>query len=139
MTQTVEQVMSPTPTVVDARSPIREAAQRMRDEDIGDVLVRKNGGLCGIVTDRDIVVRALAEGRDPDSTSVGDICSQELVAVEPDQPVDEALRIMRDRAVRRLPVIRDGEPVGVVSLGDLAKKGDAESTLTDISSAPPNN
>jgi signal-transduction protein with cAMP-binding, CBS, and nucleotidyltransferase domain len=112
----------------------------MRDSDIGDVIVLDDSqSVCGIVTDRDITVRAVAEGRDPSSTKLGDICSRDLQSLGPDASVGDAVRLMTDQAIRRLPIIDGGKPVGIVSLGDLATTHDPESGLADISSAPANN
>ena len=108
----------------------------MKESDIGDVLVSDDGKLCGVVTDRDIVVRGLAEGRA--SARLGDICSRELVTVPPDGEVDEAARLMSEHALRRLPVTDHGRPVGMVSIGDLAVEMDRDSVLADISAAPAN-
>ncbi len=96
------------------------------------------GQIQGILTDRDIVVRALAEGRDPARTTVGEICSRELTTLCPDDAIGDAEKIMRDQAIRRLPVVEEGRPVGIVSLGDLAVEKNPESTLGGISAAPPN-
>jgi CBS domain-containing protein len=115
-----------------------EAACAMRDNDIGDVVVLDNGRLCGILTDRDIVVRALATGCDPTLTSVGEVCSRALVTLAPDDSTGEAVRVMRERAIRRLPVEEDGRVVGIVTLGDVAVDADRRSALADISAAPPN-
>jgi CBS domain-containing protein len=90
------------------------------------------------VTDRDIVVRALAEGRDPAATPIGEICSSELHAVPPGDSVAAAMRVMRENAVRRLPVVKDGRLVGILSLGDLAKLRDRDSVLADVCAAPAN-
>jgi CBS domain-containing protein len=130
--------MMTNPLSVDARATVRQAAEVMRDNDIGDVLVVGDGSLRGIVTDRDIVVRALADGRQPEATPVADVCSPELTIVEAAAEVDRAAELMRRHAVRRLPVIEDNEVVGIVSLGDLARQKDPNSALGDISSAPPN-
>jgi signal-transduction protein with cAMP-binding, CBS, and nucleotidyltransferase domain len=119
---------------------LRDVARMMKDECIGDVLVTESSGkLCGIITDRDIVVRGIAEGRDMDSTSAGDICSADPVRLEPTSTVDQAVQLMRERSVRRVPVVNDGVPVGIVSIGDLARKLDPSSALAEISDAPPNN
>ena len=99
----------------------------MRDEDVGDVLVTQDGMLCGMLTDRDIVVRAVAEGRDLTGTRLADVCSAGIVTVGPDEATEVALRLMHDRAVRRLPVVEDGRPVGVVSVGDLISGRDEAS------------
>jgi CBS domain-containing protein len=138
MASIVRDVMMTNPLSVDAGASIRQAAEVMRDNDIGDVLVVGDGNLRGIVTDRDIVVRALADGRQPDTTPVGDICSPELTVVDAQAEVDEAADLMGRHAVRRLPVVEDNEVVGIVSLGDLARRGDPEAALSDISAAPPN-
>ena len=116
---------------------VADAAQQMRELDIGDVLVEQEGRLAGIVTDRDIVVRAIAEGRDVTS-KLGDIVSSEVVCITPAERSDDAIRLMRERALRRVPVIENGRPVGIVSLGDLAGERDPRSVLGEISSAPPN-
>lgn len=118
---------------------LNEAAQRMRDNDVGDVLIEEDRQVLGIVTDRDVVVRALAEDRDPAETAVRDICSDDLVMLAPDTTVSEAIRAMRSSAVRRLPVVDEGGTVqGFVSLGDLAPMEGSDSALDDISAAPGN-
>jgi CBS domain-containing protein len=111
----------------------------MNEADIGDVVVVDNGQVRCIVTDRDIVVRAIAEGRDPQSTSVGDVCTSDLETIEPSASIDDAVRRMREADVRRLPVVKDGRPVGILSLGDLAVEREPDSTLADISAASPDN
>jgi CBS domain-containing protein len=138
MATSVRDVMMTNPLSVDAGASIRQAAEVMRDNDIGDVLVVDEGSLRGIVTDRDLVVRALADGRQPDATAVGEVCSANLAVVEAEADVDEAADVMGRHAVRRLPVVDNNEVVGIVSLGDLARRTDAESALGDISAAPPN-
>ena len=129
--------MTRDPRTVNADDPIIEAARTMRDSDIGDVIVVEDGEVTGILTDRDIVVRAVAEGRDAESTSVADICTTGIQAIEPDASIDDALRMMRDADIRRLPVVKNGRPVGIVSLGDLAVEREPDSTLADISVASP--
>jgi CBS domain-containing protein len=136
----VQEIMSSATCTVGPDSTIAEAAKRMRDEDVGDVIVvSQDDRIQGIVTDRDIAVRAVAEGRNPESTTVSDICSPDLVTVGPDEDVSIAVDRMREHAVRRLPVVEGGRAVGIVSLGDLAMERDPDSALGDISSAPPNN
>jgi CBS domain-containing protein len=135
--QLVRDVMSSPVVTVPETASLVEAAQHMRSADIGDVLVVEGDQVRGIVTDRDIVVRALAEGRDPASTTVGEIASRDTVVIEPDRPAAEAVTLMRDRALRRLPVCEGGRLVGVLSLGNLATARDPESALADISAAPP--
>jgi CBS domain-containing protein len=134
----VRDVMTREPTMMEASELVPTAARAMRDSNIGDVLVTENGRLLGILTDRDIVVRVLAEGRDPARTTVSDVCSRELTTLGPDDAIDVAVASMREGAVRRLPVVEDGRPVGVVSLGDLAAERDPRSALGQISGAPPN-
>jgi CBS domain-containing protein len=137
MAQTVEEIMTRDPRTVDSGDTIVDAARVMRDADIGDVVVMEDGQVSGIITDRDIVVRAVAEGRDADSTSVGDVCTTGVETVDPSASVDDALRIMREHDIRRLPVAKSGRPVGIISLGDLAVEREPDSTLADISAASP--
>jgi CBS domain-containing protein len=139
MARSINEVMTHDPASVEPSATVLEAARLMRDLDIGDVLVVENGKLAGLITDRDIVVRVVADGRDPSSTSVGDVCTPNPKTVTPTQPASEAARFMRENDVRRLPVVQDGRPVGIVSIGDLAVALDEESALADISAASPNN
>ena len=138
MAQNIRSVMNTNPVTLSARSSVAEAASAMRDANIGDVIVLEDGRICGILTDRDIVVRAVAEGRDLAATKVADICSQELTTLSPTDSVEDAVRLMRDKAIRRLPVIEGDKPVGIVSIGDLAVSQDPRSALGYISAAPPN-
>jgi CBS domain-containing protein len=133
---TVRDVMTPQPVCCDAHATIGEAAQLMRDQGIGDVLVEQDGRLLGLVTDRDIVIRALAEGRDA-STTLDSVCTEDPVTLEPDAPVQQAVELMRSMAIRRVPVVEKGRPVGIVSIGDLALELDERSALADISAAEP--
>jgi CBS domain-containing protein len=137
-TNTIAAVMTKEPVVLDSDSLLTDAARMMRDSDIGDVIVIEDGSVCGIVTDRDIVVRGIAADKDPATTRLGEVCSKDVTTVSSDTPVEEAVRLMRDRAIRRLPVVDDDRPVGVISLGDLAMERDPSSALADISEAPPN-
>jgi len=130
--------MTPNPTAFPATATVGEAARAMRDLDIGDVIVLDNEQICGIVTDRDIVVRAVADGREPAEVKLGDICSHEITTLAPTDEIAEAAIRMRERAIRRLPVVEHGRPIGVVSIGDLAAERDPGSALADISAAPPN-
>ena len=129
--------MTRDPRTVNADDPIVEAARIMRDSDIGDVIVLQGGEVGGILTDRDIVVRGVADGRDGESTSVSDVCTTGIEAIEPSASVDDALSRMREADIRRLPVVQDGQPVGIISLGDLAVEREPDSTLADISAASP--
>jgi CBS domain-containing protein len=138
VSQLVQDVMTPDPITVDAGAPIVEAAQKMREADVGPVIVLEEGSVCGIVTDRDIAIRAVAEGMDPNQVTVGDICSKEVATLSPRDKVSMAIDLMEKIAVRRLPVVEDHKAVGILSLGDLAVQRDPESTLGRISGAPPN-
>ena len=139
MVQAVSEVMTEKPVMLQAGDTLVNAARMMRDEDIGNVLVLNDDGtLCGIVTDRDITVRAVADGQDPSQVKLEDVCSQEMITVTADTPVSEAVSLMRARALRRLPVVDADKPVGIVSIGDLAVELDANSMLASISAAEPN-
>lgn len=136
--RSVRFVMTPAPTAITADSSLADAARVMRDENIGDVLVLKNDQLFGILTDRDITVRGIAEGYRADNTPVEQVCSKHVVTVSVTDTEDDAIRLMRSAAVRRLPVLENGVPVGIVSLGDLAQETDPDSALGIISGARPN-
>ena len=138
MVETVRDVMSAPATAVTSETTIAEAARVMRDQGIGDVLVTSSDAVLGIVTDRDITVRATAQGLDPTMTPVGTCCSGELSVVEADAHADTVVHLFRDQAIRRAPVVDDGLVVGMVSLGDLARERDPDSALAEISSAPSN-
>jgi CBS domain-containing protein len=138
MARTVADVMTSDPVIVERSESTAEAAHRMAASDVGDVIVLDNGTVCGILTDRDIVVRLVAQRRDP-STPVGEIVSDtDLVTVGPDTSIEQAVGLIRGNAVRRLPVVERGRAVGIVSLGDLAIERDPESALADVSVAEGN-
>jgi CBS domain-containing protein len=137
MTSKLRDIMSPAPVCVAATESVSAAAKAMKRHGIGTVLVLTDGRLTGLVTDRDIAIRVLAENRDPLSTPVADICSVELAVLGPDDDVEQATRLVRELAVRRIPVVQDGVPVGMVSIGDLALDRQ-RSALSDVSAAPPN-
>ena len=140
MAHTIQEIMTTDVHCVRSDASLNEAARMMRDHQIGDVLVTgPDGALRGIITDRDIVVRAVAEARDLERTRVDEICSGDLVELDPSATIDDAVKLMRDRAIRRVPVVRDHKPVGIISIGDLARERDPESALADISAAAPNN
>ncbi|MEV7194755.1 CBS domain-containing protein [Streptomyces sp. NPDC093510] len=120
MTDYVRDVMTPGVAAVRPDASLVEAAQLMRAQDIGDVLVTVDGRVLGVLTDRDIALRAVADGADPLTVSAQSVCTPNPVVVGPDDAVSAAVGLMRDHAVRRLPVVEDGQPVGMVSLGDLA-------------------
>jgi CBS domain-containing protein len=137
--QTIEEVMTPDPVTISSASSIAEAARLMREADTGAMIVLdENQEVDGILTDRDIAIRAVAEDRDPSQTRVGEIASEDLTTLEPGASVGEAVRLMREKAIRRLPVVEGGRPVGIVSIGDLAEELDPRSALADISRAPAN-
>jgi CBS domain-containing protein len=130
--------MTANPIRLAANTPIRAAARAMRDNDIGDIVVEKDEKLCGIVTDRDIVVRALAEDKDARNTTLESICSKDVTSLTPDQTDEDAVRLMKEKALRRLPVVENGKVIGIVSLGDLAIQKDRRSALGHISAAAAN-
>ncbi len=138
MARTVNDVMTHDPRTVEVGDTLAEAARVMREADVGAVLVVDDGRVTGIITDRDIVVRAVADARDPQSTTVRDASSADVVTLTPDQNLDEAARLMQEHDVRRMPVVQQGRPAGILSLGDLAVERDPESALADISAASPN-
>ncbi len=138
MGQSIRELMTKDVVTSPSGTSVAEASRLMRDEDIGDIVVVDEDTVIGLVTDRDIVIRAMAEGRSPTETTVGDIASREIATVGPNDDVAEVVRTMRSQAVRRIPVVEDGRPVGVVSIGDLAIERDSDSALADISAAPPN-
>jgi CBS domain-containing protein len=138
MAQQIRALMTPNPVTLPGTASVHEAARAMRDAEIGDVIVIENHQVCGMVTDRDIVVRTVAEAQDPVTTTLADLCSHALVTVTPSDSVEEAVRLMRTHAIRRVPVVEGGQPVGMVSLGDLAVERDPDSALGEMSGAPPN-
>ncbi|WP_210571293.1 CBS domain-containing protein [Streptomyces sp. GESEQ-4] len=138
MTQHVRDIMTSTPVTVEPLTSVTAVARLMRDQDIGDVLVTEEGRLRGIVSDRDLVVRALAEGEDPEHTTVAQVCSADVFSVGPDDDVDRVAELMREHAVRRIPVVADEHPVGIVTLGDLAVERAPETPLGNISASKPN-
>jgi CBS domain-containing protein len=133
----VRDIMTPAPIGVYYSQTIGETARIMRDTQVGVVLVVNDGQLTGLVTDRDLVIRGLAEGEGPDSL-VGPLCSGDLVGVTADAEIALAEELMRDHAVRRLPVISEGQVVGIVSLGDLAISEQDDSPLAAVSRAQGN-
>jgi CBS domain-containing protein len=136
----IREVMSSPVESVRVDSTLSEAAKAMQRHAIGDVLVvDETGKLRGIVTDRDLAIRSLAEERDPATTEIAEIMSPIGATVAPGATVSEALDRMRRHDVRRLPVVDDGRPIGIVSLGDVSRSGEAGTALADISAAPANN
>lgn len=139
MAQKISDVMTKKVHSCEHETTLVAAAKAMESHDIGNVVVTRDGKACGIVTDRDIVVRGLARDCDPKVTTVGDICSHDLVTLRPDASLEEAKKLMSEKAIRRLPVVDNGKPVGIVSLGDIAIESSGERPLEDISAAPSNN
>jgi CBS domain-containing protein len=128
--------MTPSVRSVAPTDSLTDAAAAMRDEDVGSLPVVEGDRVLGIITDRDIVVRAVAERADPQTAKVGDVSSGDPVAVEPDADLDEALELMARHRVRRLPVVEDGRLVGVVAQADVAlaaKEKDSGKMLEEIS------
>lgn len=138
MAKTISEVMTPDPVCLSESATIAEAARQMRDYDIGDVLVTDGQGLRGVLTDRDVVIRAIATNRDPNMTTVADILSADPICLAPSDNVSKAVDLMRRHALRRLPVCEGERLVGIVSIGDLAIEQDSRSALADISAAPAN-
>ncbi|MCM3925373.1 CBS domain-containing protein [Frankia sp. AiPs1] len=139
MVTTVAEIMTRDPATVRAEDTVDKAARLMREIDAGVIVVTENGGgAAAVLTDRDITVRVVAEDRDPHTTLVREVASGDIETVTSDTLIDDAAELMRLRAVRRLPVVDENRIVGVVSLGDLAREGDNESVLGQVSSMPAN-
>ncbi len=126
MGKSIREVMTPGPETIQADRPAAEAAKLMKHADAGMIPVMENGQLLGAVTDRDIAIRVVAEGKDPQSTPVREIASTDIVTVEPDRDLAEALQLMAKHQVRRLPVVEDGRLVGVLAQADVAREGDEQ-------------
>ena len=129
MGKSVRDLMTRNPCSIDADKSVTHAAKMLRDEDVGLAPIVEGDRLVGTVTDRDITIRVVAEGKDPESTKVKEIASINLVTVDPRQDLDEALKLMAKHQVRRLPVIEaGGRLVGVVAQADIARGGDEKQT-----------
>ena len=140
MARTINELMTHDPRTVSPQDPVTRAARFMREDGVGAIVVEDDGKLAGIVTDRDIVVRAVADGQAPDDVRVEQVATtRNLHTVPTDASIDDAIRLMREHDVRRIVVEQDGRPAGVVSLGDLAIERDPDSVLGQISSDAPNN
>jgi CBS domain-containing protein len=127
MTQ-VREVMTSNPTSCSVDASVADAAKAMAKEDVGPIPVVEGDRLVGIITDRDIVVRVVAESRDPSATTVGEVVSSDLATVSPDEDLDRALQLLAERQVRRLPVVEGETLVGVVAQADIARRGDDRTT-----------
>jgi CBS domain-containing protein len=139
MAQSIREVMTTDPQCVSGDTPVADAAKLMRDQDFGGVLCLDGDQISGFLTDRDIAVRVVAEGKDPTSTTVGDVATTDLHTLSPDDSVEDAIELVRKHNVRRVPVVEGAKPVGIVSIGDLAVERDKDSALADMSAEPANN
>jgi CBS domain-containing protein len=120
MTQSVRDAMTENPRSIGASASVVEAARLMREGDIGSLPITDDEELVGMITDRDITTRVVAEASDLATTSVGDVSSQDLISVEPDKDLEEAVQLMARHQVRRLPVVENGRLVGIVAQADVA-------------------
>jgi CBS domain-containing protein len=135
----IREVMTEGPLTLPETASVTQAARMMRDAGIGAVLVVNGSSeLTGVITDRDIVVRVLAAGQDPAQTRIGDIASEAACYLSPEDSIEDAVEMMGDYQVRRLPIVEDGRAIGIVSLGDLAELRAPETALGRISAAPSN-
>jgi CBS domain-containing protein len=128
MGTSIKEVMTRDVRACEPNATVADAAKVMAQEDVGPVPIVQDGRLIGIVTDRDIVVRVVAEGRDPNATTVSEIASTELVTVSPDDDLDEALKLLAERQIRRLPVVEGDRLVGIVAQADIARLGKDKTT-----------
>ncbi len=134
----IRQVMTAAPESVRPNDRLQDAARLMKANDIGDVLVEDDEGrLAGIITDRDMAIRATAEGSDPMTTIIAGVFTRDIATVAPTDTVHSAIELMRARDVRRLPVVESGKAIGIVSLGDISIETSPDSVLADISTASP--
>ena len=123
MHKSIQEAMTPNPTTVEPTTTVQEAAKSMKSEDIGSLPIVDGDQLVGVITDRDLAIRVVAEGRGTDTT-VGEIASKDVVTVDPQQSIDEAARLMAEHQVRRLPVVEeDGRLVGILAQADVAQTG----------------
>jgi CBS domain-containing protein len=120
---TIQDAMTSNPTTIETATSAREAAQLMKTKDVGSLPIVQDGKLVGVVTDRDLTTRVLAEGKDAE-TQVGQIASKDVVTVDPQQPLEEAARLMAEHQIRRIPVVEeDGRLVGILAQADVAETG----------------
>lgn len=139
MAQSIKEVMTQKPTVVTTETSVAEAAKAFKEGHFGALIVTDGEQVAGLLTDRDITVRVVAEGKDPSDTTVGEVMTKDVKTLSPDDSVEDAIELIRREDVRRIPVVEGAKPVGIVSIGDLAVERDEDSALADISSASPNN
>ena len=129
MAKTIREAMTANPCSIDAGKSVAYAAKMMRDEDVGIAPIVEGDRLVGVLTDRDIAVRVVAESRDPEQVKAAEVASRDVVTLDPEQDLDEALRLMARHQVRRLPVVEeDGRLVGVVAQADVARQADEQRT-----------
>ena len=129
MAKRISDVMSSNPCSIDANKPVAYAAKMMKEEDVGLAPIVEGDRLVGALTDRDIVTRVVAEGRDPQSVTAREVASTDLVTIDPQQDLDEALRLMASNQIRRLPVVaEDGRLVGVLAQADVARESNEKQT-----------
>ena len=136
MGKSIRDVMSSNPCAIDADKPVAHAAKMMKQEDVGLAPIVEGDRLVGTLTDRDIVVRVVAEGKDPQTVTAREVASTDLVTIDPQQDLDEALRLMASKQVRRLPVVEEGRLVGVLAQADVAREAEEKQTgrlVEDIS------
>jgi CBS domain-containing protein len=138
MTNTIRDEMTENPRSIGVSASVVEAAQLMREKDIGSLPITDDEKLVGMITDRDITTMVVAKAADPGTTSVGDVFSGDPISVEPDKDIKEALQLMARHQVRRLPVVENGELVGIVAQADVALKEGEKKTgeLVEAISAP---
>jgi CBS domain-containing protein len=137
MGKSVRDAMTENPRSIGASTSVVEAARLMREQDIGSLPITDDEKLVGMITDRDITTRVVAEAADPTSTSVEDVYSRDLVSVELDEDLDDALQLMARHQVRRLPVVENGRLVGIVAQADIAlKDNDKTAQLVEAISEP---
>jgi CBS domain-containing protein len=135
---TVREIMTKNVTNMQVSTTLEEAARAMREQDIGNVVVAEDERLVGLVTDRDIVIRAVADGMDPTTTTLGSVASRDIIAIQPDDTAQAAALLMREQAIRRVLVVDEQGLCGILSIGDLASEIDPDSVLGGISGAAPN-
>lgn len=139
MAQSIREVMTQNPELVSGDTTVADAAKLMRDKDFGGVLCGDGDEVSGFLTDRDIALRVVAEGKDPTSTTVSEVATTDLHTLSPDDSVEDAIELVRQHDIRRVPVVEGAKPVGIVSIGDLAIERDEDSALADISAESENN
>jgi len=128
MAKTIRDLMTKNPCAIDADQPVAHAAKMMRDENVGLAPIVEGQKLVGTLTDRDIAIRVVAEGKDPQKTTVREVATTSVVTIDPNQDLAEALRLMAQNQVRRLPVVEDGRLAGIVAQADVAKHASDEQT-----------